>query len=342
MKLRPPEPAGRPPDRSIRGVTVLGINVNPRNGEPLLVSTDGSYVSVRSLRTTELLLKHGLGYYDTTGYGQSQQAEQLTRFPRAHTPAGATPKGRGYGTSLYTALSLGAYLQANDADVQISMNTQGEGICSESQGRSSEASRWWTAALERGLTQREEGSEEESCEEYVKIDVDSDDLERVATLDAGQHITYVNEVNVDLCSPGAELSVDMLSYENAYNADLVLCELVVDVPKTIRPGSELRYLVEQLLEDEVELLDRNSDALLAASVIGLDEEVIKLLSLAYADAGLTGSQIDSLWYRWEHGLEPGTESPQLRLTPNQSRAAGANAVLAARDRVAWHLVGDLP
>lgn len=343
---------------SILELYPLGLVVNPRSKEPLLVVTDGTNVGIRSLRETTLLMRHGSGYYDTSGHGKSKQAENLTGLPRSHTPSGATPRGDGYGTSLYTALSLGAYQVDND-HAEIEMDMKGDGVSSESEGRSREADAWWNAAHARGLTDREtENTEEE--QEYVKLDMDSDDLERCADLDEGQSIKYVNEVNVDLVTE-QEFSVDLYSYsERAWVHDLVPVEFQLnstgfeEIPDDIQRGTELRWLVELALEDPGIFGDANPTALLALDVRGLDVQAMNLLSLCYMQAGLGDKEVDALWYRHNHGLDPGQEVRQLGLydrpervrwdllTPNQRRQGGLSDVIEARKQADWASLASLP
>ena len=334
----PPAPPELP---DLRGKTFLGFVVNPRDQEPVSASTDGRHVAVRSLLSDPPLAAIGRGYYDMTSYGESDAAERATGYPRVHTPDGVTPRGAGYGTCLYTALALAAYLQENHG-LRLQTKTRGEGICSESENRSPSADAWWDRAVDKGLASRTETEPEEVCEEYVKLDnVSPGDLQNLVT-DEGKTITYVNEVNVDMCGlEGDAIVVDQLEYNDAFQADLVAFEMTAEIPPNIRPGTELRWVVEQVLAGETEFHDVNHDALLALDVRGLPEDAIKLLSLAYAHLDLE-DDIDDLWYRWQYDLDPGSTSPQLQLIANQTGGAGLAAVAQARRRVAWDYLKDLP
>lgn len=340
FELVPPRPLEPPATHGLTGLTVLGLTVNPRNKQLLLVTTDGANVGIRSLDGKHF--RHGSGYYDTTHHGASDRAEEETGYPRSHTPKGAHPKGAGFGTSLYSALALGAYL-TEDGDVDIDMNTKGSGICSESEGRSADADYWWDAAVRRGLAERVTSEGEEVCDEYVNVTdrVTAEDINMI--LSDEERVSYVNEINVDICKSGEDLQIDHLNYSDAFNSDLVIAELIVEIPKDIRVGTELRYIMEATRDGDAHFKDANPDALLAASVIDLSGEAVMLLSLAYAREGRE-SNIDGLWYRWENGLEPDEEVDQLplRLTPNQSKSADIRAVLEAREAVMWDKIADLP
>lgn len=336
-----PAPAERP---DLRGKTVLGIAVNPRDKRPVLVVTDGENVGIRSLVEASLLMRHGTGYYDTSGHGESERAEAITGLPRAHTPDGVIPRGAGYGTALYTALSLGAY-QASNGDAEIQMNTEGEGICSETEGRSHEADKWWKAAHDKGLTDVEKDEEEEK-EEYVKLDVDPDDLSCVP-LDEGQRIVYVNELNVDIESE-SEFVADVYSYTSAWNHDLVCIEFQevisepFSVPEELRAGTELKWIVEYVMDQPRRLKDTNQTALLGLDVRGLDVQAVNLISLAYMDAGLDDRAVDALFYRWKHDLDPGAEVRQLGLFSPNAREAGLADVVEARKQANWAALASLP
>lgn len=79
-----------------------------------------------------------------------EPVERLTRLPRAHTTYGVRPEGRGWGTTLYTALSVGAEAHALSL-IPAEMTVRGAGICSDLDARSKDATKWWRAARKRGL-----------------------------------------------------------------------------------------------------------------------------------------------------------------------------------------------
>lgn len=318
---------------SIRGRTVLGLVVNPKTKEPLLVVTDEINVGIRSVLEDRPLKKEGLGYYETG----SDEATEITGFPRVHTPSGVEKKGMGYGTSLYTALCLGAHL-TEEQEVEIEMNERGAGISSRTDNRSKQADRWWEAAKKAGLADEEVG---EDKEEYVKLDADASDLE---SCDIGGYegkIDYVNEVNVDLV---VEQTAEYYAYVSAWKKDLVPAEIVLseEIPFDLEPGMELDYLWEQIMDDPDLILSADTEGLLALDVRDLDERVVKLIAIAYMESGLGDKEVDSLWYRWKNRMDPQAKSPQQRLFSPNSRAAGLSDVLEARKIVAWDKLAHLP
>lgn len=103
--LRAAEPPKATENWSLAGLTVIGLVANPKTHEPALVVTDGTYVSLRGLKASDPLQRLGRGYYEE----RSNEPSQVTGLPRSHTPDGVLIKGKGWGTALYTALTLGAH-----------------------------------------------------------------------------------------------------------------------------------------------------------------------------------------------------------------------------------------
>jgi hypothetical protein len=266
--LTHPKPSDRIVRPTIGGLTTLGIIANPKTKEPLLVMTDGDYVSIRSLAAKSELVKIGVGYYE----GSSNEPAAFTSFPRSHTPDGVTVQGKGYGTALYTALALGAAL-TDDGDVKIDMYQEGQGICSWTDNRTGAADRWWGSARKVNLTTSATEELEES-EENVDIDVDADDLERVASVDGT--ITHVNTVNVDITKT-EEREYDVYKWESAVDHNLIVAEFVVEVPSE----GDLRWLFEQIVAGEASVMRTNPIALAALDVRGLSEDAANLVGLQY-------------------------------------------------------------
>lgn len=259
FELTSPTPAALTTERSISGLTVLGLVANPKTKEPALVVTDGEYVSIRSLSEGEILKRLGRGYYET----HSNDPANATSLPRVHTPDGVLVKGAGWGTSLYTALCLGAY-QVKASGVDIEMYERGEGICSWTDDRSPAADGWWQAARKKGLTEIEEQTETER-EENVELEPSATELNRCLTVDEGD-IVYVNRVDVDI-EKTIEKEFDYYKYTNAWNHDLVICELSIKVT-----ANDLAFVWKTLMHDPSEIQDVNKDALLALDVRRLDPD----------------------------------------------------------------------
>lgn len=316
--------------RSIAGLTTLGLIINPKTKEPVLATTDGEYVSIRSLQQDILLKKLGTGYHSTS----REPASQATGFPRVHTPDGVKVAGMGYGTALYSALCDGAHLEYEHPDVRISMSERGDGICSDTDDRSSDADRWWAAAHRQGLTQQQT-EEESEREEDVDLDLDADDLNRCASVDG--EVVYVNKVNVDI-EKTTEKIFDLYSYESLTEHHLVAAEVVHKLPGVVPDDADLSVLWRAALEDPDIIVSADPIALLALDVRGLSEDVISLLSLALLAAEEPERAVDDLRHRWERGLDPGASSGQGRLF----RANGMADVLEARRLSGWDELSSLP
>ncbi len=328
FRLRAPGPGPARETRSIAGRTTLGLIVNPKTKEPVLATTDGHHVGIRSLRQESLLKKLGTGYLSDS----NEDAIQATGYPRVHTPDGVTVSGMGYGTALYSAICDGALLRAKNL-VEISGRGRGEGICSDTNDRSGYADRWWAAALKQGLTEQHI-EEEEERDENVELDLEPGDLDCVQT---DGKIVYVNKVNVDL-EKTTEKTYDTYSYKSLWNHHLVAAEIVTTLPGVTTEGSDLYVLWREVLEDPDLIIDTNDIALLAIDVRGLSEDAISLLSLAYLANGQPDAAVDDLRNRWARNLDPGATSGQGRLF----KANGMADAQEARRLSGWDLLADLP
>lgn len=327
--LQAPGPEIARATRSIAGLTTLGLIINPKTKEPVLATTDGEYVSIRSLRQESLLQKLGYGYLAS---GQ-EDAAAATGYPRVHTPAGVAVKGMGYGTALYSAICDAAHLQFRDR-VDVSSHEPGDGICSDTNDRSREADRWWAAALKQGLTD-EHVEENEETEEGVDLDLEPSDLNRVASVEG--KIVYVNTVNVDI-EKTTEKTFDTYSYKSLVEHNLVAAEIVTTLPGVTRDGSDLYVFWHEVLEDPTLIIATSDVALLALDVRGLSEDAVSLISLAYIASGQPDSAVDDLRNRWARNLDPGATSGQGRLF----NANGMADVVEARRMSGWDALSELP
>lgn len=334
--LTPYSPRFVQTDVGIAGLTVIGVVVNPKTKQPLLACTDGDYVSIRSLEDVGLFDKLGVGYHSEN----HERATDVTGYPRVHTPDGVKTKGGGYGTALYTALCVGAW-QVYEGRARIGMRGDKPGISSAEDDRSRAASRWWEAAVSSGLAERETEEGDDETEEHVSLDVDAEDLERIASgLDEGAHITYVNDVNVDVTKPGEDQIFDFYTFDSAQGHNLVLFGCSVEIP-SMPIADQLRFLSTREIESGDAIYECDQAALLALDVRGLAPGFIDLLALAYRGAELGDRAIDDLRYRFEHQLDPEATSPQERLFKN-SGEGGLAEVMRARAHVPWDSLADLP
>ncbi len=241
FRLEAPRPGPARETRSIAGLTTLGLIINPKTKEPVLATTDGEYVSIRSLRQESLLRKLGTGYHSTS----REPSADATDYPRVHTPEGVKVRGMGYGTALYSALCDGAHLRYRE-HVEISMKKKGDGISSDTSDRSTEADHWWSAALKQGLTE-EHREESEEVDEGVDVDVAPSELRDCVSVREGE-ITYVNSVNVDITKT-TETVFDTYSYESLTDHHLVAAEIVLTLPGVLTDETDLYVLWQSALED---------------------------------------------------------------------------------------------
>jgi hypothetical protein len=328
FRLRAPGPGPARETRTIAGRTTLGLIINPKTKEPVLATTDGHYVGIRSLRQESLLKKLGTGYLSDS----NEDATKATGYPRVHTPDGVTVGGMGYGTALYSAICDGAHLRYRDL-VEISARGDGDGICSDTKDRSGSADRWWAAARRQGLTE-EHTEEDEEREENVELDLEPSDLSCVET---DGRIVYVNKVSVDI-EKTTEITFDTYSYDSLIAHNLVAAEIVTTLPGVTTEGSDLYVLWREVLEDPDLIIDTNDVALLALDVRGLSEDAVSLLSLAYLANGQSDAAVDDLRNRWARNLDPGAGSGQGRLF----KANGMSDVVEARRISGWDALSDLP
>lgn len=147
---------------------VAGFVVNPKNGEVLVAVWEENVGSVW-IRNAEGA-SVGRGYFG----GEDELSYQLTGYLRSHTPSGVKGYGAGYGTCLYTSLSLVASLMSRGIYDHPLEQGVGEGISSVScedyasrtSGKEGTAGHWWNNASQKfKITKRQIWSEEEVEEE---------------------------------------------------------------------------------------------------------------------------------------------------------------------------------
>lgn len=329
-ELRAPAPREKE-SWSLAGLTVLGIVANPKTHEPALVVTDGNYVSLRGLKAEDLLRRLGRGYYEE----HSNEPARITGFPRGHTPDGVAIKGKGWGTALYTALTLGAH-QAEEDLVEIDMYKSADGISSWTDDRSAEADRWWAAAVKMRLAESET-EEETERDEDVDLNLDPSDLDRF--VDEGE-VVHVNSVSVDI-EKTKEVTAELYRYSTASSErHLVSAVMNIEIPKGLDAPQSLAFLWRAIQEDSDWVTEADPYSLLGLDVRGLDQQAIHLLSLCFEEAGLDEAARDELIIRYDRGLDPAMASGQQRLfTANQ---AGMSDVILAREAGGWQELAGLP
>ena len=286
---------------------------------------------MRGLKATDPLLRLGRGYYEE----HRNEPAEITKLPRSHTPDGVLIKGKGWGTALYTALTLGAH-QVHQDVVEIEMWKSGEGICSWTDNRSTEADRWWDAAVKIGLADRSIEEETEK-DENVELDLEPSQLDRF--VDEGE-VVYVNTVSVDI-EKTIEKTVELYTYKEAADRrHLAIVAMNVQIPKGIGAASSLDFLWHAIQEDSDLVTEADPYGLLALDVRGLSPSAVHLLSLCFGEAGLDNAASDEMYLRYERGLDPAMASGQGRLFT--ANAAGLDAVEVARETVRWNDLAELP
>jgi hypothetical protein len=151
----------------------MGCILNPKTLQPSFVYW--SHDMDRVVITDHHGRRVGAGYYDTSGHSDYKTSE-ASGYPRAHTPDGVSVTGMGYGTVLYSGLSMGAML-ASKGLTDFELDVDGEGI-SSNEHRSYSASKWWRSAKELGIAYEEEvegDEQEEEVEEEFDVTLDPSD-----------------------------------------------------------------------------------------------------------------------------------------------------------------------
>lgn len=341
--------------------SIVGIVVNPKLKKPVLVAYDGDEIEIWSMERGGLRI--GMGSYEQ-GDETYLKPSYVTGLPRVHTPSGVLLKGKGYGTSLYTGLCVGAHLNY-EGDLQLGLDYDGDGVCSDSESRSSSADKWWRMAVRLRLA---DDVEDEHTEEGIEFE--HGDLE--CTHPDG-------DVSVDFARGDLSRTIRANAYywESATNADLVVAVLegielrsgaLVETKTSgtayeqaamsggprgdrrfvhsMTPGG-YRNIWKALVEhDDASYVDR--DALLALDMRNMEPQAVNLLSTIATIDGIDDEDIDTMRMRAERGLDPETPIRQMRLQfkENPSREREIKSALAEtkelRSSLDWKRLSSLP
>lgn len=296
----------------------LGAVVQPKTWEPIWVQR-----KPHTYRTVNILTRGDYGVYVIAGEGYLDQGDDpeyngpvlVTGYPRCHTPAGVKMKGGGYGTCLYTGLVLLASAIDDKEIWPDKMRGSGEGISSADDSRSSEASRWWRSALERGLTEQEEGEVEEVMEKEELEDEDLTDYMssrsiraitesiRDAVSDYGDgwwpsNVTIRGDLEREVpSSEGGELTADFYTLDSARKHKLVAI-------RETRLGGIMDWARATKQSDFPDYDDAyERDIILALNVTNQDPAVVGKLALCAREAGATETQITELVMRNRFGID---------------------------------------
>jgi hypothetical protein len=342
--------------------TIVGIVVNPKIKKPLLVGWDGGEIDVWSLDRGGVRI--GQGSYEDYN-DEYLKPSYVTGLPRVHTPSGVLVKGKGYGTSLYTGLCVGAHAN-HEGDLDVNRDYDGDGICSDRENRSASADKWWNMAVRLRLAQE---IEDEHIEEGVELD--TYDLE----------CTYRGDENVSIDYATGDVSTSIQAnayyWEAASEADLVVATFAGitmrgdSLIETIASGAGqiglqtrresygdrrvlysmtaggYRNIWKKLVEhDDAEYVNR--DALFALDMRGMEPQAVNVLSTIAVIDGAADEDIDQMRLRAERNLDPETPVKQLRLQfkENPSDEGMVKAALAdtkqLRSSLDWKRLSALP
>lgn len=298
----------------------LGVIRHPKTWVPIyVVRQAGTQRSVSIVgRKASKYVSFGEGYLnDDQEYAG---ATEVTGLPRSHTPSGVVEKGGGYGTCLYTALVLLASAQADKEIVVPRLIGHGRGICSAEGTRSPSASAWWAAAMERGLTDQQEGETEGSDDSSTETETeDQADIENVVSSRAWRKLTAAveeaisdagswsisgglsitcdieREIESEESSRGGEqITADVYTLESAEKARLIA------VRETVI-GDVLQWGRKSPLENGF-----NADhgkIIVALNVAGEDSLLVAKLALIARSHGASEVQITDMMMRNRFGVD---------------------------------------
>jgi len=296
----------------------LGIVVQPKTKRPIYIVREAQQARTVQIVEADPSGKYailGEGYLDRPGSDYAFTAE-ISGYPRAHTPEGVTERGGGYGTCLYTGLILLACAEFRGLLNVPSLAGSGEGISSETSGRSSSADAWWAAAGWRRLTEQVGRSGGEETETLSDQDLDnylsSRSRQKIREMISEAVSDYEGwwptsiTIRADLeRTTEAERTVDVYTFESAVQAGLVA---LVDVVE----GSPTKWAAREEFDGEA-----FKDVLLALNVSGESLEVVAKLAQIAATLGATRQEIDDMTLRnrfaatLPEDAEPAAEEPQL-------------------------------
>jgi hypothetical protein len=322
----------------------IGIVVNPKLNKPLLATAAGQGVEISAL-DDEYWTDVGEGYY-----AEDDPATSVTGLVRVHTPSGLTSgyAGKGYGTSLYTALCLGSGKRSDvkrifGRDRQYSLYSTYDGISSMSGTRSSDADIWWDRAVELGLARA--GTHEDTNE-----DVDLS-YEASSCLSGNDYSEGGTITDVTSATGTVETSVEANTYdfETASEHNLIVASFVFEYGSDKQqklPTVDALWKLVQENPGNVQSVD--AEALLALDLRGMDKDAINLIGMLAQQSDLDEESLLNIRIRWELQLDPTEPIRQTRLPfkANSSEARAAHGAVEqareSRESVGWTELAALP
>lgn len=328
----------------------VGMVVNPKLKTPVLVVWDGELeITIHVMDDVNEGFSVGRGYFERGHDEQYAYPAEATGLPRVHLPDGVKVKNQGYGTVLYTALSLVANL-ADDNIIELNVDTPtGPGISSGSKSRSLAASAWWTAAEDRGLASN---SKEEMEVDYIEF----------SDFDCSSPFNWVDEV-VDIEGTGAAhflVDVDTYFYEAADENNLILATFNHSLSKYIQDGG-FEELARAFEDEIVDIEEVDKEEILALDLTNVSEESMVMLTWLLRYADVEDAVIDEFALRHQLGVDPGesqipsgVQKGEKRYAANFASSEGYSDVGTKylremlveterlRKKMGWARLADLP
>lgn len=343
----------------------LGVVVNPKTKAPVYVvrrehtEMTVDIWSVRQPTVDELALaagkpippmygQHGAGYLNEDP--DYAAPTTVSGYPRSHTPVGVEIKGGGYGTCLYTGLVLLATARFN-GEIVLPRTVRGDAAGISSTGsdgtRSAAADAWWSAAYQRGLTDREYGEDEVADEDrYEKEEITNENLRdylsRLSYQRLVNEITQTIEGQTEWTVDDVVIKVDMnrqveIDMErrsgqsvlvDVYTMESAIKHHLVCLTNTQRggifswasydPGNNLKHV--------------DVEAILALNVAREDVRMVARLAAVAKAKGATDAQVTQMLMRNRFGADIVSrqltydEAPGGRVMPREIAEAAIDAL----------------
>jgi hypothetical protein len=279
----------------------VGLVVNPKSGELAEVAydQDDERISTHDLDGEKL----GEGYYEGDSDSDSALPQKYTGLPRANTPEGVKERGGGWGTVLYTAMCLGAYLESRGV-VRVDLTVSGPGISSGDWSRSSSATKWWYNAVEEyGLASNVEGCNTTSDEDSFSDSGRGDDYGLESSIESSTDRTVTKVIQYSV-SADYEYEEEVCGeaqaypYKNAIRKNLIVAEATSEKLSRNVPFFELTRaeMLEHLNVISLDVILALNVGYLRAQANGIDS-FFRILDLA-EQAGATKKQTDWMKRRY--------------------------------------------
>jgi len=303
----------------------LGVVVQPKTKAPIYVTRrSGSQMTVDIIGLANMQQEDAPARaYVALGDGYLNDDREyagptdVTGLPRSHTPRGVSARGGGYGTCLYTGLVLLASAQEEGKLFVPGIIGSGAGISSESSTRSDSATRWWRAALARGIAAQEKGDTEgdDDEERYETEELDDEDVEdHVSSRDwrrltdqisdaisnygewslAGGVSIRANlsrEVPVEGGRSGEVITADFYTLASAEKHHLVAV-------REIATGGIMTWARKPTFDGV-----SHKDVILALNVTGQDSLMVAKLALVAKEGGASDAAVSEMMMRNQFGAD---------------------------------------